>query len=413
MPGRPPPPWLFALTYVPYGAVSAFGTQVMPNMAKKAGVAVDNIGWLSALTFVPPMIQFLYAPIVDFGPRRKHWLVIVSVIAAGCLVGACLTPIKENLELFLSLTIAASLTSGLVGSCNGGIVATSMPDSDKGKASGWINVGNLAGGAIAGGLILFMVGRDVDPLLIGLATAAMVALPALAILTVDEPAREPTGSLGEVLRTTLRDVGAIVFSKKGASALLLCLSPVGTVALGNYWSALGDDFGVSGDLLAAVLGPVAAPLIAVGALGGGYLCDRYNRRAMYLLAGVVTTLCGVGIAVLPPTETVFAIGVSLYMVITGFAYAAYSATVFDTIGEGGTAASTQYTLFSAAGNAAIAYVVVVDSRFHENYGPAGVVAADALMNIGGVIIMGLVFWRIGAFRKKPGPAATEPVAPVR
>ena len=46
----------------------------------------------------------------------------------------------------------------------------------------------------------------------------------------------------------------------------------------------------------------------------------------------------------------------------------------------------------------------------------GVVAADAIMNIAGVVIMGLVFWRIGAFRKKPAATPEEPehaVAPVR
>jgi hypothetical protein len=31
------------------------------------------------LTFVPPMLQFLYAPVVDIGPKRKHWLLIVTV----------------------------------------------------------------------------------------------------------------------------------------------------------------------------------------------------------------------------------------------------------------------------------------------------------------------------------------------
>ena len=400
---RPPPPWLFAISYIPYGAVAAFCNQVMPYLAKRAGVEVEHIGWLSALTLVPPILQFLYAPIVDFGPKRKHWLVIVSVIAAGCLFAACLTPIPEQLGLFLALTVAASLVSGLVGSCNGGILATTMPDEHRGRAGGWLNVGNLAGGAAAAGVIIFMIGRDLDPVIVGLTLAAMVILPSLAILAVDEPAREGVSSLGELFRTTLRDVGAVIFSRKGATGILLCLSPVGTVALANYWSALADDYQVSGDLLALVMGPLSAPMIAFGALAGGYVCDLFNRRSMYLLAGLLTVACSLVIAVMPPTELVFALGVSAYAIITGFSYSAYSATVLETIGDGGKAASTQYTLFSAAGNAAITYVLVIETRFHKNHGSEGVLLADAVLNLVGVIVMGLVFWRLGAFGRRVKP----------
>jgi hypothetical protein len=92
--------------------------------------------------------------------------------------------------------------------------------------------------------------------------------------------------------------------------------------------------------------------------------------------------------------------------ITGLCYAAYSATVLETIGNAGKTASTQYALFNSASNIAIWWVGVVDTRFEKHWHVEGVVASDALLNIVGVVVIGTIFWRVGAFRKQAQVAAT-------
>jgi MFS transporter, PAT family, beta-lactamase induction signal transducer AmpG len=423
---KPPPPWLFGLTVIPYGVVGAFAGALMPYLARRAGIEVEDIGWYVTLLLLPPMLQFLYAPIVDFGPRRKHWLVIVSVLSSLCILGACLTPLPGQLTLFLALAFAAQTISGLVGSCNGGLMATTIPDHLRGKAGAWYNVGNLCGGGISAAIAVYMTGHGVAPLAIGGLLAAMMIIPSLAILFVDEPVREKVGTLGTALRSTGRDVGKVLFSRTGATGILLCLSPVGTAALVNYFGAIAEDYvrqpGMTkeildakvSELLAFTTGPIAQILTAVGALVGGLLCDKTNRRAMYLLSGFMTAIVGLTMAVSPRTEMTFMVGVLTYALVTGFCYAAFTATVLETIGEGGAAASTQYTLFVAAGNTAIAWVGLVDSRFHKSHGVEGVIASDGLLNIGGVIILGLVFWMLGSFGKSrhvPPPPGSPPAAP--
>ncbi len=89
-----------------------------------------------------------------------------------------------------------------------------------------------------------------------------------------------------------------------------------------------------------------------------------------------------------------------YLLVTGFCYSAFTATVLETIGKGGAAAATQYSMFVAAGNAAITYVGFINTRFHANHGVEGVIASDAVLNVAGVVILGLVFWRMGVFRKR-------------
>ena len=120
----------------------------------------------------------------------------------------------------------------------------------------------------------------------------------------------------------------------------------------------------------------------------------------------MTAVCGIVMALAPHNDDTYLWGVMTYALITGFCYSAFTATVLETIGQGGKAASTQYALFVAAGNVAIAYVGFVDTRFggKEPLPDGGtrplvehVIASDAALNLIGVAILGFVFWKLGSF----------------
>lgn len=418
---RPTPPWLFAFTGTPYGVVGSFTGGIMPYLTRSAEIPVKDIGLFVTLLFVPTFFQFLYAPIVDFGPRRKHWFVIVTVAGAGALVAAMAMPLPGQLDLFLAFAFMAQLLTGLVGACNGGLMVTTIPDHRRGAAGAWLNVGNLCGGGIIAAGAVYLLSEEWEPAIVGLMLAGAMIAPALAVLTVDEPPRERLHSAGEVFGNLLRDVRRVLLSRAGATGLLLCMSPVGTAALINYWSALAADYvrpelldqmagldpaaakkllnSEAGKLVAWVTGPPGVGLTAVGALVGGYLCDRTNRRAMYLLAGALTALCGIAMALSPPSKMTFMVGALVYALISGFCYSAFTATVLETIGSSATAASTRYSMYVAAGNLAIAYVGLVDTRFASEAHVEHVVWSDAALNLGGVVILFLVFWRLGSFGK--------------
>lgn len=429
---RVTPPWLFALTGMPYGVVGSFTGVVMPYLASRAGLKLADIGWFVTLLFVPTFFQFLYSPIVDFGPRRKEWLVIVAVIGAGCLFGACQMSLPDHLVPFLGLAFAGQTIAGLVGSCNGGLMATTMSDAQRGKAGAWYNVGNLSGGGIAAAVAVYMTGHGYSTTAVGAVLCAMMIIPSTAALAIHETKREIQGTVGEAIRNLLVEVKAVLWTRAGLTGLLLCLSPVGTAALANYFSAIAQDY-VRADLvhelakltpeaakalldekvsgvLAFVGGPVGQGLTALGALVGGYLCDRANRRAMYLLSGALTAVVGIGMALSPRSGMTFTVGALTYALVTGFCYAAFTATVLETIGKDAKSASTRYSMFTAAGNVAIAYVGLVNSRFALNHGVEGVVASDAVLNIAGVVVLGLVFWKLGSFGK-PKHSDDDPPKP--
>jgi MFS family permease len=404
-----PPPWLFVLSGTTYGVVGSFTGSVMPFAAARAGKQLDSIGWYNGLLFVPTFLLFLYAPIVDIGPRRKHWLVIVSVLGAGCLMMTFQVRLPEQLPAYLGFGFAAQLISGLVGSCSGGLMAASLPDQLRGRAAGWYNVGNLSGGGLFAAVAIAMLGHDVDPRILGVLVAVMMVVPALGMLWVDERPR-PYIAPREIFRQTLREIGAVVFSRSGLTGIALSLSPVGTVSLVNYFSGMSGTYGVDADTVALLTGIASVGLQAVGAFIGGYVCDRFNRRVLYLMGGTLSAVCAIAMALSPPTPATYVIGVMTYSLIAGFCFAAFTAYVLETIGRSDRTAATKYSLFTATANGAITYVGFVDTRFSDHYGVTGVMLSDAALNLLGVAILGLVFWRLRSFGKWRHPV--EPEAPV-
>src|SRR5262245_32478817 len=110
----------------------------MPFLASRAKIDIDEIGWFVKLLFFPPIVQRFYAPIVDVVPKRKHWLIIVSVVGAACFAGTFLMPLPEHKIGFLLFGFFGQMITGLTGSCNGGLLALTMPDEKRGAASAWL-----------------------------------------------------------------------------------------------------------------------------------------------------------------------------------------------------------------------------------------------------------------------------------
>jgi MFS family permease len=414
---RHPPPWLFVFSGTAYGVPGAFQSQMMPFFSRKTGIDLGAIGWFVTLLFVPAVLQPLFAPIVDVGPPRKVWLVILAVLSSAALVCAFAFPPPDHVTAFLTFGFIAQVLSALISACNGGLLAVTMPDALRGRASAWLNVGNLSGGGIAGALAIWMLGSGVAPIWVGVVVAVLMTVPSLAILFAYEPENDNIRSLGDVFGQTMRDVASVLFSKKGLTGMALCISPVGTAAMTQYFSGIGADYAASDDRIAFVSGGASVFVTALGALGGGYLCDRFNRRAVYLLSGLLTAAVGIVVAAQPHTPATYTYGATIYNLITGLCYAAFTATVLETIGEGGKAAGTQYALFVASGNAAIAYVTLIDTRFKYEYGHSwwrvsygidDVWRADALINLLGVVVLGLAFAKLGAFgKRRPGDAVAK------
>lgn len=403
------PPWIFGITNLPFGVAGGYAAVAMPFMLSKAGLDVETIARMSALSLLPAAYQLFWAPVVDIGLRRRAWLILVSCIGALCLGWSMTLELPRNLIAYQVLMVAGQFFVGLVASCNGALVSTTLPDRLRGRAAGWVNAGNLGAAALGGGVVLTLTSHfSTEAAAVGL--VLMIVLPSLAALAVPEapPSRE---KLVPHLGRMAHDVCKAVKARKGWTGLLFCISPVGTAGLSFLFSALGNDYHVPDYLVEWVNGYGGGFVTATGALIGGYFLDRINRRTAYLLSGALTALCGIGMALAPLTPTVYVVGSLVYLLATGFCYAAFSAVVYEIVGTAGSTASTLYSVFPAAGNQAIAYVLILDGMAHKRWGPHGLLFTDAALNLLGICAL-LLLMRLVFSERTPEVAITPEPAPI-
>ena len=73
---------------LPFGVMSGYLTVAVAYLLTQAGVSVEQVAGLIAISFIPHTWKFLWAPIADTTLARKTWYVIAGVLSA---VGICAT----------------------------------------------------------------------------------------------------------------------------------------------------------------------------------------------------------------------------------------------------------------------------------------------------------------------------------
>ncbi|CAN0256591.1 unnamed protein product, partial [Phaeothamnion confervicola] len=186
------PPWLFGITNLPFGVSGTYAGVAMPFLLRRQGLDPDMIATMGALALVPAAYQLFWAPVLDLGIRRRQWLVLLSFFGGICLGGTLLLDLPRQLGLYKILLLLGAGLCGLVGSCNGALVSTTLPPSLRGRAAGWVNAANL-GAAVLGGGAVMKLATDVSQTAAALGLFLLAFLPSLAAFWVpeDAPMREP------------------------------------------------------------------------------------------------------------------------------------------------------------------------------------------------------------------------------
>jgi predicted MFS family arabinose efflux permease len=234
--------------------------------------------------------------------------------------------------------------------------------------------------------------------------AVLSFLPALAILLLQEPPR-PQRHPAELFSAMWREVWGTASSRRGWTGILFCLAPVSTPALLDLFSAVADDYGARPATVEWTMGYGSGLLTALGALLGGLVLDRIDRRRAYLASGVMIALVDLGMRLAPLSETTYIAGTLVYSLVAGLCFAAFSAMILENIGEAGSSAAAQYTLFDAAGNLATSYLAWLDGvgydwfKARHGVGAPGLLATDAGMNLAGVAGLCLMMWLLSGRRR--------------
>jgi MFS transporter, PAT family, beta-lactamase induction signal transducer AmpG len=413
---RKVPEFIFGLNAVPFGVIFAYIGSVMPFVLRQKGVDVGRISEIAALAGLPSTLQFLWTPVVDIGLRRRTWLILLNILGAACMFVALNLAIPQQLNLYVILLVLGAGLVGLTSSCNGGLLAMAISKERIGRASAWLNIGNLVAGALGAYIILLLVGnggalvdmkflhpslyfewnhKPISPFGLSLLMVVMLTLPSLAALWIPEPKKERQPAK-HVFRGMVHDVWATIKSRPGWTGIVICLSPVGSAVMGNLFSGIAVDYHAPDTMVSYINGLANALLTAFGCYIGGLVCDRMNRRLAYCLAGGLTAVSAIAMMLAPLTPATYAVGACSYLLITGFCYSAFYAFVLEIVGsQEGSAASTRYSLFTAASNGAIMYVTFLDGKGYSLFkdhagwwnGPRGMLATDALANLAGIVLL--------------------------
>lgn len=412
-------PALFGLLVMPFGLAVGYGTVAVPFILRNRGLEMGTIATISALALGPHAWKFLWAPALDAGWRRRSWYLGCIAVAAAALAGTTFIDPDPNARIgplaaitlyaiVLGIAQAAVATSS---AALDALMAITLPDDKKGAASGWYNAGNLGGTGVGGALALYFA-QNLAPLTTALLLAGFCVacgLPAL-LIHEDRPEKHP---LGRAFLNLLKDLWVTIKSREGWTGLVICLSPVGTGAATQLFSAIARDYGAGERHVEVVNGILGGLIGAVGCLVGGYLADRMNRRLCYVLAGAFTALCAVVMALAPLTPAGFTVGCLTYSFANGIAYAVFTAFVLEMIGHG-PGVTTKYALFVSCSNQAISYVTWLDGKGYEwgkgqsFGGRVGLLGTEVLVTMIGISVLGMMFLYLRRTDRRGVEAAAKP-----
>ena len=113
---------------------------------------------------------------------------------------------------------------------------------------------------------------------------------------------------------------------------IVFVTPSATFAAQNLFGNLGRDFHASDSAVTWIGGIGNAIMCSLGAAIGGWLCNRMDRRVLFVSTGVVAAVATLGMAFGSRTAVVFLVGVCVYNLLAGVNYAG-SVIVGDTNGR--------------------------------------------------------------------------------
>jgi len=393
-----PHPSVFMFLFLPFGVMGGYVSVTIGFLLTKAGVPLEQVAPLIAITLLPNIFKFVWAPLVDTTLSVKKWYLISNVITAIGILIIGILPLKvEYLTLMAVVIFFTSFINTFVAMSTESLLAHDTPDNLKGRAGGWLQAGNLGGLGLGGGAGLWLAERLPEPWMAGAVIAFACLFCSLGLPFLSEPTsfiREK--NYLKTIGNLNKDIWTLIKSRMGFLALFLCFLPIGSGAASNLWSSISNDWGASADTVALLVGVVGGVLSAIGCLAGGWICDLMDRKKAYILFGMVQALCAVGMAFSPATEQMFIVWTSLYALSTGLTYAGFSAFVLEAIGKG--AAATKYNVFASLSNAPIYYMIYMDEWSHGKWGAFGMLTTEAIMALLGMILFITIFVSVNKMR---------------
>lgn len=390
---KPVAPWLWGLLNLPFGVTSGFVGVTLAYILSDAGLPDSTVAGLVAFNLLPHTWKFFWSPIADVTLTRKRWYTIGNLISTATIVAIAFTPIeKGSLDALRALVFFNSLAITVVGMAVEGLMAHATPPEQQGRAAGWFQAGNLGGSGIGGGIALLLA-KHVSTEAAFLTIAALLAACQIVLRFVPETPRAPLAGgfgarFGRAFLDVVKDLWAMLASRRGVVAVFLVFLPIGSSAAIGLFSPMAKTWHASASLVAITSGLLGGGASVVGCLVGGWMSDRLGRRDAYILSGLILAAIAAAAALAPRNPVTYTAFVLSYQLGSGIAYGCFTGFVLAVIGKG--AVATKYNALASLSNVPIWYMTLVDGWAADHHGQVNMLYVDGASEIAGVLLLLLV-----------------------
>jgi MFS family permease len=373
---------------------------LFPFLATHARLAVGVTSAIVAWGMLSQALRVLSAPLVDVSLSLRTWCAIGTAATAVLLVMPALVPIDAGHEAVLCvLMFLLGATACLASTPLIGLMAHTVSDARKGRASAYYTIGGTAGTAAGGAAGIWIASHTGSALLSATILAALCVAMLPALFLVREPPRSSTAtSLFGHLRFVGGDFWGSVKSRRTLLVIAAVMTPVGLGATANIWPAIAPEWHVSADLMSLLAGAGATAVTLMGCLMAGKVMDRIDGVAAWLLFSVLLCAAGAILAFSPRTPVSFSVSMLVYMTVLGACGVGYLAMIMAVIGRG--AAAFKFAAINSLGNFPTAYMTAANGAIHDRYGVTMMLLVEA---IGSLVL--IVLFAAGERATRPADAA--------
>jgi len=273
----------------------------LPTRLRAAGVAIEDVTALSALLTLPWAVKFLWAPGVDAlrasGVPLRRSIFVAQLAMAATLVPLLAIELPGDYAWLVCTLLLHAVCAATQDVAIDALAVSTLPIGERGGATGWMQAGMLLGRALFGGAALQAEAWVGAQPVIAALIALLLVSSALVALAQGEPSHPDDAGPGAFARSLgiLREVARRRATWLGVG--FATLGGGGMEAAGTVAGPMLIDRGLSEAAVGRFFAVPAVLAMALGALLGGRLSDRRNRRrvaAWQLLAltGVLLALEG-------------------------------------------------------------------------------------------------------------------------
>ena len=395
-------PLAYTILIMPFGASFGFVSVALAFLATRHGLTVQQGAELIAAGMFPNVWKFFWAPVADTTLTRRRWYLLSSVLCAAGMLAMAVVPLGPSTFLLMeAVVLVTSFAATFLGFAVEAMIAHLTPPADRGRASGWLQAGNLGGTGLGGGVGLWLLNTLPAAWQAGLVLAGLTLACAVPLAWLPDVAAESRGaSMAAAIRNVAVDLWQVAKSRDGILSAVLCFVPVGTGAAAGVLTqaAVAAHWGAGAHEVELVQGILFGLVSMAGCLAGGYLCRFLGPRNSYAIFGGLMAAVTAAMAAAPATPATYVVFSLAYAVVTGFCYAAFTGFVLDAIGAGN--AATKYNGFASLSNLPIWYMGLILAAVETRLGPGGMLLTEA-----GCGVFGIAVFAIAAACWRPRPVS--------